>query len=129
MNAFESSCQAFVVAPESSESREPSEAAFDHPPSGKQNKAFPGLLKLNDLKLDSMLACIFGRLFPGIALVNPSELNILAGSLLSVLGEPGLMKTESHLSMRALRAFRQQSNAPRASQYFALAYYTLFLPP
>ena len=81
MNPFESSCETFIIAAQSSETREPSEAAFNNPPPGKQNKAFPGLLKFNHLKLDSMLVCIFGGLLSGIALVNPSQSNILAVGL------------------------------------------------
>ena len=87
MNPFESTCETFIIASESSETREPTEAAFYHPPSGKQNKAFPGLLKFDHLKLDSMLACIFGGLLSGIALVHPSKSDILAGDLLGVLGD------------------------------------------
>ena len=87
MKSFESSCETFVIAPQPSESREPSEAAFDHPPSGKQDKAFPGLLKFDHLKFDTMALGIFGGLLSCIALINPGVLNILTGSLLGGLSK------------------------------------------
>lgn len=85
MNALERLRQTFVVTTKSSESREPPEASFNDPSTRQQYRTSLGLGKFDNLKINTVGLGILSGLFACASLVDVSNLDVLARSLLNGL--------------------------------------------
>jgi len=76
-----------VVFDEPAEAGSPCEGSLDNRSSGQEHEAALGLRQLDDLERDAMFSGRCGGLFSCIALVDKSDLDVLAGFRLNGLGD------------------------------------------
>src|SRR6266567_8008885 len=61
--------------------------SVDDPAAGQQHKAAFGLGRLDDLQTNAVSFGSLCSVFPGVALIDPSQFHMLAGDLLHRLGQ------------------------------------------
>ena len=76
-----------VVFDEPAEAGRPCEGSLDNPSSGQEHEAALGFRQRDDLERDALFSGRCGGLFSGIALVDESDLDVLAGFRLNGLGD------------------------------------------
>src|SRR5258708_40274532 len=82
MKASQRRGKPLIIAHQAPEARCPSERALHHPTPGQQDEAVLGLGQFDDFQLDPMFFGLLSRYVTGIALVNESAFDRLAGALL-----------------------------------------------
>ena len=74
--------QPLVIACQTATAGNPAEGALDHPTPGQKHEALFGFGELDHLQGDAVLGGGLSRFWPGVTLVYPSQLHVLARHLL-----------------------------------------------
>src|SRR6476660_2021941 len=78
-----------IVFGEPAEADGPSEGTLDHPSPGQKDKPLLGFFEFDYDQTNAPLGCLLGGFFSGVALIDKSDFDTLAGSLLHLFDQVG----------------------------------------